>query len=423
VTEPTTAGPSRARGGATAVAAAMAAANALGYGLNLVASRQLGPAGYGALAALLGLVLIGNVVALALQAVVARHAAAAGGDPAAVGWATSLGWRCGAAVLVLSLLAAPVVTAGLHLGSPLPAVWLALALAPLTLVGAQLGVLQGTERFTPLAVLYLVAAAGKVGGGLVGVLVLGSVNGAMLGTAVGSLVAAAVGDRLLRPVVVGSRTARAVPSRVARETAHAANALGALFALTNVDVVLARHFLSAHDAGLYAVGSVVAKAAFWLPSFVPVIALPGLADPVRRRATAARALTVVTATAVVMTVATAVCGSLVVAAIGGAAYAELAGSAWLYAAAGSALGVAQVLLYSRLATDDRRVIIPMWLLVLLEVLVIGVSQHDSPTHVVTVVLAAAAALAVAGTLAEAHEHDVLRRRRPEPSDERGTARV
>ena len=61
------------------VVVGLAAGNGLGYLLNLVASRRLGPDGYGALAALLGVILVGNVLALALQAVVARRTVVARG--------------------------------------------------------------------------------------------------------------------------------------------------------------------------------------------------------------------------------------------------------------------------------------------------------------------------------------------------------
>ena len=423
---------SRARGGATAVAVALAAANLLGYSFNLLASRRLGPDGYGAVAALLGLVLIGNVIALALQAVAARRAAtvrSAGataasrpagssdsGDPVpevmVTAWASRLALRAGAGLLLVGLLVAPLVTTWLHLASPLSAVWLALTLLPLTLIGAQLGVLQGSERFHRLAVLYAVAAAGKVGGGVVGVVVLGSVSGAMGGTAIGSGLAAAVGGWLVRgPHADAASPGHQVSPGAAREVVHAAYALGALFALSNVDIVLARHFLSAHDAGLYAVGAVIAKGAFWLPSFVPVIALPGLSDPERRRATAARALAVVAGSAAVLTLGALAFGPLVVRIVGGSAYSELGDRVWLFAAAGSLLAVAQVLLYSRLATEDRRAVVPMWALVLLEVVVIGLWRHGSPTEIVAVVVCAALALALAGALIEAVEHGVGRRPR------------
>jgi hypothetical protein len=418
LTETTFPTSSRARGGGLAVAVALAAANLLGYGFNLVASRRLGPAGYGAVAALLGLVLIGNVIALALQAVVARRAVrarrdAGAGNAMVTGWANHLAWRAGLGLLGLGLVASPLVAAWLHLRSPVGAVAVAVTLLPLTLIGAQLGVLQGAESFHRLAALYAMAGLGKVGGGVVGVLAVGSVSGAMVGTALGACLAAVVGHRLVTrgaSAPAGERDAHAAGA--AREVVHAAYALGALFALSNVDVVLARHYLSAHDAGLYAVGAVVAKGCFWLPSFVPVMALPGLADPLRRRATASRAFAVVAVSAAALTVGAYAFGSLVVRMIGGSAYTELGDRVWLFAAAGSLLAVAQVLLYSRLATEDRRAIAPMWAVVVLEAAVIALWRHASPSQIVTVVVCASLALAVAGAFVEAKEHGLWLRLTP-----------
>ncbi|MGH2816002.1 MAG: hypothetical protein ACRDLC_12715, partial [Actinomycetota bacterium] len=64
---------------ALVLAVGMAVANAGNYGFNLVMAFLLGPEAYGALAALLALVLVGSVPGLALQAVVARRTALAGG--------------------------------------------------------------------------------------------------------------------------------------------------------------------------------------------------------------------------------------------------------------------------------------------------------------------------------------------------------
>lgn len=414
---------SRARSGMVAVAVALALANLLGYGFNLVASRRLGPAGYGAVGALLGLLLIGNVVALALQAVIARRAAAGGGDAAVASWAGRLSWRCAVGATLLTALAAPFLATWLHLSSVLPALLLAATLGPLTLLGGQLGMLQGTERFPPLAQLYLIAAVGKVGGGIAGVMLVDSVSGAMAGTAAGTAAAAAFGATRVR-AALGSGAGRTggFPRGVGRETARAAYALGALFALANVDVILARHFLTPHDAGLYAVGAVVAKGAFWLPSFVPVIALPGLSDPRRRKATTGWALAVETASAVLLTAGAALLGPLLVRVVGGSAYDELAGRVWLFALAGSSLAIAQLLLYSRLAAEDHRIILPMWLLVGVEVLVVAGWRHGSPTEIVTVVVAVTLTLAAAGAVTEAREHGILRRgRRGAPTDGRAAA--
>jgi hypothetical protein len=191
----------RRPGGGAAVVGSLAAANGLGYVLNVVASRRLGPERYGALAALLGVILIGNVLALALQAVVARRtvvARAPGSSGKVAGWTVRFTVGCAAVAAALGLVAAVPLTHLLHLGSLLPALLLGLSLGPLTLVGGELGVLQGAERFHALAGLYLIAGAGKVGGGVVGVLATDSVTGAMVGTAVGTLVAALAGAGLVR---------------------------------------------------------------------------------------------------------------------------------------------------------------------------------------------------------------------------------
>src|SRR6266542_3052487 len=60
----------------------MAVSNGLNYAFNLVMVRLLEPGAYGALGALLAVVLIGTVPGLAVQAVVARHTAVRGGDRA-----------------------------------------------------------------------------------------------------------------------------------------------------------------------------------------------------------------------------------------------------------------------------------------------------------------------------------------------------
>jgi hypothetical protein len=421
VTQPTTV-PARSRGGGTAVVAALAAANGLGYLLTLVASRRLGPEGYGALAALQGVILIGNVLALALQAVVARRtvvAAAlpggvAGDDSAGAAWAGRLIRASAVVALVVGLLAAAPLTRLLHLDSPMPAVLLAVTLGPLTLIGGQLGVLQGGERFHTLAQLYLVAGLGKVGGGVVGVLLTDSVTGTMVGTAAGTVLSAVAGAALVsRSQGRSDKDAHTLSPGAARETVRATYSLGALFALANLDVVLARHFLEPRQAGLYAVGAVLAKGAFWFPSFVPVIAMPGLADPSRRRRTAALSLAAVTIAGALVTAATALFGELVVRLVGGGAYVSLSDRAWLFAANGALLAVVQLLLYSRLAGEDRRVSLPMWLIVAAEIAVISFWRHATVTDVVTTALATAAGVTLLGLLAEAVEHDLLRRRRPD----------
>jgi hypothetical protein len=128
----------------------------------------------------------------------------------------------------------------------------------------------------------------------------------------------------------------------------------------------------------------------------------------------------VTTAGLLVTLATAVLGELVVRLVGGGAYVSLADRAWLFAATGAVLAVVQLLLYSRLAGEDRRVALPMWLFVAAETVVIWLWRHHNVTDVVTTALATAAGVALLGLLAEVHEHDILRARRPSRSPQAGT---
>src|ERR1700754_2219353 len=68
---------------ATVVAVAMAIMNVAAYGFTLISSRRLMPEEFGAITALLGLLLIGNVASLGLQAAGARMIATHTGDSTA----------------------------------------------------------------------------------------------------------------------------------------------------------------------------------------------------------------------------------------------------------------------------------------------------------------------------------------------------
>ena len=193
---------------ALVLAAGMAVANAGNYAFNLVMAFLLGPEAYGALAALLALVLVGSVPGLALQAVVARRTTLAGGAawPGA-GWLVG---RAGVGLVVLTVLLGPGLVLFLHLDSAVPVLWLALALAPTPLLFAVQGLLQGRERFGALAAVMVAGAAVKLAAGLALVAAGLGVSGAMAGVAAGGVLAALAGLRLAAPVPPATRACGAV---------------------------------------------------------------------------------------------------------------------------------------------------------------------------------------------------------------------
>ena len=414
-TDPTLVARSRVLRGGALVAAALAAGNLLGYAFNLVASRALSPAGFGEVGALLGLVLIGNVAALGLQAVAARHVAlvlaratrdTSTNRPRAQLKRLSAGTALGVGVLIV--LASPALAWFLHLDSVAPVLLVSAALVSLIHLGTLLGLLQGEERMTALALLYLTAALGKVGGGLLGLALQPTVTAALAGTATGSLLAVVVGEMLIRrsddvrPSGAGLRGLAHLP----RELAHASGALLALFLLTNLDLLAARHWLSAPEAGRYALGAVIAKGCFWLPQFVSVVAFPWLARTDRRASTLRAAAVVVVTLGVTAVTLVALAPSTIVRLVGGEAYEPLAPAAWMFAAAGSTFALAHLLLMARLAASDSRAVAAVWVVVAIEIAAFSLF-HGSVGQVAGSVLAAAVTLCCIGAVAEAHD----RRRR------------
>jgi O-antigen/teichoic acid export membrane protein len=387
------------------VAPAMAAANALNYAFNLVMSRLLGPADYGALGALLALVLVGTVPGVALQAVVARHTTLAG---RAVGrlWSRVLVAvvAVGGALGLLALAASPAVAAFLHLPSLGPCLWLAAALLPLPLLSAVQGMLQGREWFGLLAAVLLVAAAGRLAVGL-GLVEGGlGVEGALAATAIGSAVAVLVAVPRLRAqggwehVRRGWRwPGRGSPgAAVAGEVAAAAAGVLGLLLLANVDVLLARHFLPAEASGLYAAGAVLTKIAFWAPQFVVTLVFPRLVTAADRRRLLGRSAAVVAAVGAPLVVAAALAPRLAARLSFGEAYLDVGPTLPLFAALGTGLALVQLVLFTGMATADRGMYRLLLAAVAAEAVLVAVFLHDSVAQIVGASLAVVAALLVAG---------------------------
>ena len=340
------------------VAGALGIAQIAAYAVSVVAARALGPDGFGILAALLGILLIGSVLAMGIQAVAARRLVqvdAVSRDGAARSMLRD-GLIGGGAVALATLAISPLLVWLLRLDGWGALVLAAATLVPITWAGAQYGVAQGRESYGRLATVYAVVGLGKGIGGVTGALVTGTPLGTMAGLALGTAVGAIIGRIVVAPLAAAPRERL---DGFFGESAHATHALLALFVLTNIDVLLARALLNPDEAGIYGVGAVIAKVAFWLPQFVGVVAFPRFADARRGRATVISLLAVAAIGALVVA-GTALLPGLVVAFVGGAAYVSLVPLAWLFAAIGASFALAQALLLTRLAIDDRRAVIAVW---------------------------------------------------------------
>ena len=352
--------------GGLVIAVATGLMNAATYGFTLIGARRLGPTGYGAFAAMLGLVIVVNVVSLGLQATGARRVAAAPGDRGVIeARVMAVSVRCGIALAVVCLAASPLVARVLSLDSWLTAALLAVPAFCFSVMGGQAGILQGEGRWFPLAAVFVSLGVARIVIGSVALAVSATPFSATLGgIAVAAVVPLGVGALALRRTAVARTTTAPATgrthSRVLREVVLSAHALLAFFALSTVDVVVARIVLDEHEAGLYAAGLILAKAVLFLPQFVIVIAFPAMARHGADHRLHLWGLGVVLAVGGVVSLAAAALPGVALVFVGGHAYAEVAGSLWAFAAVGTVLAAVQLLVYSALARRHQRSIGLLW---------------------------------------------------------------
>lgn len=376
---------------AALISVALLGTNVLAYAFTVLAARTLAPAAYGELAALMGVLLVGVVPTTGLQTAAALYLGRSRADRTtdvhrlhATALATAL------AVGGLGLLATVPVVHLLHLPDASAVGWLVLLLLPHTVVGGYEGILQGSGRYGRLSLVTASFGVAKLAGGAAGLLLGGTPTAALAGMALGGCAGAGIGW-----VGCGRPGVQRGMREPARSVLRASGALLGFVVLLNLDLLLARHYLPAAAAGEYAVASLFAKIAFWLPQGVGVVLLPRLADPEQRRRTLPAALALVAGVGTVVALATAALGSRALPLVGGAAYgAELGSASWLFAVLGTLLAVAQLLVYSGIAAADRVAVAAVWTAAVAECAVATALAGAGLLTVTTLVVTAVAVASV-----------------------------
>lgn len=373
------------------VGAATMVGNGAAYILSIVAARLLTPEEFGAFGAMLGILIIVATLSIALQVLTARRVATAGADrPQVEGQAIRMSVFIGSAIMVLGLVAAwPL---GLVFNIPYAALAMGLASLGFVVLGTgSMGVAQGREAHLRFSYGFIANGVGRAVFGIIFVLAFPGIIGVSAGILIGCAVGAIASYLLICP--------RAWSQRIfeggASEFGHIAHAMVVLFTLTNVDVLLARIFLTEAQSGEYSVGVLLAKIAFFLPSAIIIVLFPKMtAGDSRRAVYLAAGMTAVIG--FVITACSFLFSSLVISILGGAQYEDLASEAWLFALEGSAFALVQVLLYARLAAQDRRAVASVWIALIILVGTVSLWRNDSVAQIVTTVVGVSLVLTVVG---------------------------
>ncbi len=247
-------------GGSALLLVTLNVANALHFGFHIAMARMLGPAGYGALSALLAILYVLNVFAESVQTILARYASQEP-DPGRLHdllrRALRKGGRATLAMLVLFLVIA--FPLGIWLRIPYPL----LALFSLSMIGVGLlpihrGALQGWKRFRALGENMIWEVLAKLGIALGLVWAGAREYGAVAGVSVGFCVAFALSRLPLRDVYQAP-IARAAAPDLYRYSLPVFVVTATVMGFYSLDVLLARAFFPDAVAGGYAVASFLGK--------------------------------------------------------------------------------------------------------------------------------------------------------------------
>ncbi|MST32905.1 glycosyltransferase [Acidimicrobiaceae bacterium USS-CC1] len=246
----------------------------------VMVARTFSPDAFGAFAAIAALLLLYEVPASAVQALVAGATARRGrtlGRGGCDRGAGLLAVDCllaGSAACVVVTLATPLLDSVLHLHGAGATVLLGVDALPVAIALVPKGILFGLGRLRPLAAALAAGAVTKLAVGVVLVHGGDGLDGAVAALVAGELVTASVllfaTRRELRSPTVEAALPES-PRTLGLEGAGWGRGIGAAFAstgywlLAGADLLVARHWLQPGQSGVYAAAATAAQLAMWVP--------------------------------------------------------------------------------------------------------------------------------------------------------------
>lgn len=374
----------------------MAVSNVLGYVFTLIISRSLTPDDFGALSAIVGIGMLGSIPSGALQVVVARRISS-GGDATGTTWLTSslsVGLFAGAAAVAMPA------DRLFHLDSPWPVLWLGLMLVPMTATGTLQGILLGQHRLPALAATYVFGGVIRLGAGVGCAVFSAGVTDVVAATTVSAVTGGLFTFWVCRRRSPDIAMSGSVPGSLAdlfAELRRSTTSLASLVALTTVDVLLARSYLTGGESGEYGLASLFGKVVFWGTQFVALAVVPRLVRGHQRR-TLLLASALVVALGLAATALVAVDPEFWLRSVGGSKYADAGSLALAFTGLGTGWALAQVLVFGEMGRDRGHLARLIWFSTAAEVAVVVLWMHDSAGQVIATAAGATAVVIVGGLL-------------------------
>lgn len=361
---------------------------------NVYMARTLGPNDFGSLGALLAIFAISSQIGNAVQLTVAKKISelSASGNLNQMGGLLLSSSRflflVSLALFAGFLAAAPLISDFLRLSSPVPVMLVGASIVFYLVLPTFRGALQGLQSFKWLTI-------NRVGERVV-LLVAGSIlvslgfgiEGVMVALGVAGVAMLALAFVPLRAIIRNSVSSTDWKELVLKGAPVLVTVLG-IALLANLDLVIAKHFLSSEDAGLYSAIARTGRIVFFISVAFSRALFPkaSKAQALGRSPTSliVRSLGYIGAFCVVAIIAAAVIGRPLIGIVYGSEYKEIAFLLPWYIGAVSLLSVTTVMMYYNLSLSVNRHVIPLIAAVVLQVVLLNFF-HDSPLQIVIILI-------------------------------------
>ncbi len=255
--------------------------NVSNYLFQIYMGRSLGPADYGILASLFSLFMILSVPAGVLQTVTTKYTSnfkahkELGNIAKLVKGLLKRVSVFGLVGFIMFIIASKFISSFLHIPSRLPVIITGVALIFAIISPILLGAIQGLQAFGYLGIDMIIGALVKLFFGIFFVYLGLKVNGALLGVIMGGLAGILFLIIPLKPVFTKNKVecdfnfsgvyAYFLPTSIM---------LLCFMIITNIDLILVKHFFDPAQAGYYAAASIIAKIILYLPGAIILVMFP-----------------------------------------------------------------------------------------------------------------------------------------------------
>lgn len=263
------------------------------------------------------------------------------------------------------------------------------------LLAIPMGFIQGIQLFVSLASLSVISAFSKLVISVGLILLVGlAVNGALGGMIASPLSMIIVGIFLIRRYFhrypeTGESTAISMRP-IYKYFIPTALTLGSLWALTNVDVILVKHFFTGQEPGYYSVAQMVGLMVLYLPGAITIVIYPKAAAAHAKNSSSRtmlwKGLSVVAAFSLLGVVVCSVAPSMILTVLSGKDNPQSRELVPWFAMAMSFFALSMLVVFYHLAVNNARIAIPLILLVIAEIITIYL-HHPTLIDIIYIVLA------------------------------------